>query len=333
MLSDLDHFYFRDLHPGISIGTASDRYAGWLGQIYSADRYAGRIRQRSKRVGRRQFTEEVLPVESVEEYFEHFQVLELDFTFYGPLLDGEGEETPTYHVLKEYRRHLKPGDRLILKVPQMISARKRLRGDAFVENDLFLDSGAFTRQFYKPAADLLGETIEGLILEQEYQRTEDRLPLNEFAGRLAAFFSTIPEDDRYHLELRTEGFLRPAVFEVLERHGVGQVLSHWTWLPTLSRQFAMSGERILNREKRLLIRLMTPKGMRYEAAYAKAHPFSRLVEGMTGPAMVRETISLMQSAGRQGGKATVIVNNRAGGNAPLIAKEIAERFLGKASEP
>jgi hypothetical protein len=72
--------------------------------------------------------------------------------------------------------------------------------------------------------------------------------------------------------------------------------------------------------------------MRYEAAYAKAHPFSRLVEGMTDPAMVRETVSLMRSAGRQGGKATVIVNNRAGGNAPLIAREIAERFLGKASE-
>ena len=332
MPPDLEHFNFRDLHPAVAIGTASDRYAGWIGQIYSADRYTGQILQRSKRVGRKQFTEEVLPVESVEEYFDHFQVLELDFTFYGPLLDREGNENPNYHVLKKYGRHLKPGDRLILKVPQMVFARKRIRGEAFVENDLFLDAEAFTRQFYEPATTLLGEGIDGLIFEQEYQRTGDRLPLNEFAGLLGTFFSRIPEDDRYHVEIRTEGFLRPAVFDALERHGVGQVLSHWTWLPALSRQFALSGGRILNRGRRLLIRLMTPRGMRYEDAYAKAHPFSRQVEGMTDPAMVRETVSLMRLAGSQGGKATVIVNNRAGGNAPLIAREIAAQFLEQASE-
>jgi uncharacterized protein YecE (DUF72 family) len=28
------------------------------------------------------FIEEVLPVDSVQEYFEHFPVLEIDFTFY-----------------------------------------------------------------------------------------------------------------------------------------------------------------------------------------------------------------------------------------------------------
>lgn len=330
MPPDLDHFYFRDLHPDAAIGTASDRYAGWIGQIYSAGRYAGRIAQRAKRVGDKQFTEEVLPVESVEEYFRHFEVLELDFTFYGPLLDQDGNETANCHVLGNYGRHLKPRDRLILKVPQMIFARKRLRGKAFAENEFFLDAEAFTRQFYEPAVALLGGAIEGMIFEQEYQRKGDRLPLDELAALLGAFFSKIPEDDRYHVEIRTEGFLRPPVWEVLERHGVGQVLSHWTWLPPLSRQFALSGGRILNRAKRLLIRLMTPRGMRYEDAYARAHPFSRRVEGMADPSMVPEAVSLMRSAGRAGGKATVIVNNRAGGNAPLIAREIAARFLGQA---
>jgi hypothetical protein len=28
-------FHFRNLHPQVFIGTASDRYAGWIGQIYS----------------------------------------------------------------------------------------------------------------------------------------------------------------------------------------------------------------------------------------------------------------------------------------------------------
>ena len=86
---DLKSFHFRGLHPHIFIGTASDRYAGWIGQIYSAEKYRGRITRRSHRVGGKVFREEVLPVDSVREYFEHFSVLELDYTFYRPLLTPE----------------------------------------------------------------------------------------------------------------------------------------------------------------------------------------------------------------------------------------------------
>ena len=83
--SQLDKFQFRNLHPQVLIGTASDRYAGWLGQIYSQDRYQGRITKRTKIIGGKSFIEEVLPVDSVAEYFEHFTVLEIDFIFYRPL--------------------------------------------------------------------------------------------------------------------------------------------------------------------------------------------------------------------------------------------------------
>ena len=83
-------FHFHRLHPLIRIGTASDRYAGWLGQIYSEERYKGRITRRHKVLRDSSLIEEVLPVDSVEEYFEHFPVLEIDFTFYRPLLDQNG---------------------------------------------------------------------------------------------------------------------------------------------------------------------------------------------------------------------------------------------------
>ncbi|HBD10051.1 MAG TPA: hypothetical protein DCZ69_17505, partial [Syntrophobacteraceae bacterium] len=73
---DLDQYAFRGLHPDVFLGAASDRYAGWLGQIYTAERYQGRITQRTKVVGDVPFTEAVLPVDSVAEYFEHFPVLE-----------------------------------------------------------------------------------------------------------------------------------------------------------------------------------------------------------------------------------------------------------------
>lgn len=327
MQEKLDQFLFQDLHPDLFLGTASDRYAGWIGQIYSETPYASRIRRRSKRMGGRNFQEAILPVESVREYFRHFRVLELDFTFYRPLLDREGKATQNLHVLHTYGQHLEKGDRLILKVPQSVCARRLMRGRTFVENEAFLDPEAFTSRFYEPAIGQVGPWLTGLIFEQEYQRKQDRVPPARLAEELDAFFGAVPEDSRYHLEVRTEGYLDAPLFQVLEKHGVGQVLSHWTWLPPLSRQFERSGGRFLNAGGQAVVRLMTPRGMRYEEAYARAHPFSKPVDGMTDPRMLDETVDLVEAALQEGIQINVIVNNRAGGNAPLIARQIARQFL------
>ena len=58
----------------------------WVGQIYSEGRYGKGITRRSHKVGDKTFNEETLPVESATEYFEHFPVLEIDYTFYRLLL-------------------------------------------------------------------------------------------------------------------------------------------------------------------------------------------------------------------------------------------------------
>ena len=324
---DLKNFYFRGLHPHVFLGTASDRYAGWLGQIYSEERYTNRISRRKKTVGGKSFVEEVLPVESVEEYFQHFHVLELDFTFYRLLLEEDGTPTPNYHVLQRYRQHLKEGDNLILKVPQAICAQKVWRRGKFVENNTYLNGEIFIRQFYDPAVTILGPFLTGLIFEQEYQRKKDRTSPQELATALDQFFEEIPTENRYHLELRTEAYLAPQVFKVMEKHGVGQVLSHWTWLPSLSKQFAQSGRRFFNSGGQNIIRLMTPSGARYEEAYAQAHPFNTLVQSMLNPSMVEETADLMWEAIDNNIRINIIVNNRAGGNAPLVGRQVAMRFL------
>ena len=228
---NLETFHFRGLHPLVSMGTASDRYAGWMGQIYTPERYAaGQITRRSHTVGGKAFVEAVLPVASVEEYFDHFRVLELDFTFYRFLLEEDGRPSSNYRVLRTYREHLKEGDSLILKVPQVIFAQKLLRGGAFIANEGYLNPEMFRRRFFEPAQEILGPMLRGLIFEQEYQRQKERIAPEEMARALDAFFGAIPPDRRYHAELRTESYLCEPVFEVLARHGVGQVLSHWTWL-------------------------------------------------------------------------------------------------------
>lgn len=76
-----------------------------------------------------------------------------------------------------------------------------------------------------------------------------------------------------------------------------------------------------------MIRLMTPLRMRYEEAYQKAYPFNTLINGMQNPQMVHETVDVMLSAISQRVRANVIINNRAGGNAPIIAQQVSLEFL------
>jgi len=322
----IEAFRFRDLHPGLLLGTASDRYAGWIGQIYTRERWVKGNTRRTKTVGGKTFVEEVLPVASVQEYFEHFGALELDFTFYTPLRDNKGEPTRVFHLLHTYAQHLGEGDRLVLKAPQTIFARHLYRQGAYLDNRDYLNPEVFRRQFYDPALEVLAPWLHAIVFEQEYQKKGSRGSPKETATALEAFFNAIPPDARYHLELRTEALIAGPVLEVMESYGVGQVLSHWTWLPTLSRQFSLAGSRFLN-QGTTIIRLMTPRGMRYEDAYARAHPFNALVPGMQTPGMVEDTLSIIAAATKAGSRATVIVNNRAGGNAPLLAQEIARGFL------
>jgi len=323
---DFETFHFRHIHPKVFIGTASDRYAGWVGQIYSEARFGKAVSARPKTVGGKSFEERVLPVESVEEYFQHFSVLELDFTFYSLLFNKESRPTQNYHVLRTYGKYLSKHDYLILKVPQVIFAQKLWRGGKFTENPDYLNPEIFTRQFYEPAVDLLGSAINGFIFEQEYQQKKDRATSSGYAAALEGFLDSIPRDDRYHMETRTESYLREPYFRVLEKYGVGQVLSHWTWLPPLKRQFALSRQRFLNGGNQSILRLMTPIGVRYEDAYVRAHPFDHLIDGMMSPGMIPETVETMRAGIDQQVHMNVIINNRAGGNAPLIAQKIAERF-------
>jgi len=71
---------------------------------------------------------------------------------------------------------------------------------------------------------------------------------------------------------------------------------------------------------------MSPLRVGYEDSYAKAFPFDKMIDGMMNPAMVEDTVRLIRDTIELGIKVVVIINNRAGGNAPLIAQEIAERL-------
>ena len=50
---------------------------------------------------------------------------------------------------------------------------------------------------------------------------------------------------------------------------------------------------------------------------------------MLQPEMILETVEIVKTAIEKGVLLNLIINNRAGGNAPMIAQEIAEKFVGK----
>ncbi len=62
--------------------------------------------------------------------------------------------------------------------------------------------------------------------------------------------------------------------------------------------------------------------MRYEEAYARAHPFDRLIEDMVQPSLFHDTAEIVARGIERNQTVCVIVNNRAGGNAPLLARQL-----------
>ncbi len=325
-----DAYDLRALHPHVHFGTASDRYGGWIGQIYPAGAYA--VDTRTRRLGGQAFQEEKLPIASVRDYFRHFGVLEIDFTFYRPLLDPDGAPARSSYVpLEQYADYAPDGAAFLLKAPQAYFARTLRRGGTFVQNPDFLDAEGFTRRFYEPARALLGDRLAGFIFQQEYQRVSDGPSPEENVAALDEFFRQIPADVQAHVELRSAHLLTPAYFDLLAERGLGYVFSHWTWLPPLREQWQRCGGRFTAADGSAVARLLTPRDVKYAEAYARAHPFDRAVPALSETHQARDMVldatALAFQAAEQNALLNLVCNNRAWGNAPELARTIAHRIL------
>ncbi|NNF04214.1 MAG: DUF72 domain-containing protein [Rhodothermales bacterium] len=333
----IDRYDFRHVHPNIEFGTASDRYAGWIGQIYS-DRWNERISSRKRTLGGRKYEERQVPVESVVEYFEHFRVLELDFTFYRVLVEPGGDAGGNFFALQKYADEAPDNARFLLKAPQQVTARKLFRSSngkpSWQDNADYLNREMYLKGFLHPAQELLGDRLQGVIFEQEYQRRNESPGEEEFVGGLSEFFAdvdaAVPVDEvPTHLEIRSPHLLTKSYFDWLEDAGLGHVFSHWTWLPPIREQWDMCGGRLTSSDRHVVARLLTPLRKKYADAYALAHPFDSAVEEIfdtqQAKEMVLDTTALTIQALKHDFAATVILNNRAWGNAPAMGQVIARR--------
>ena len=101
-------------------------------------------------------------------------------------------------------------------------------------------------------------------------------------------------------------------------------------------QFQKGNAQFQSKARQVVVRLITPRGMRYADSYQQAQPFRQLVPGMLDETMLAHTTELVRAALDQAYTLALIINNRAGGNAPLIAEALAKRIkaiLGDAPAP
>jgi len=332
--AEADRYDLRRIHPRLSFGTASDRYAAWIDQIYPRDVWAGEVTTRAKRVAGAAAEERLLPVASAEDYFLKLGTLELDFTYYAPLLGPTGKPGPGLFTLERYADHAPPGAGFVVKAPQAFLARRVRRSAGgrveYVDNPEFLDARAFTSRFLEPLQQRLGAKLAAVVLEQPYERARDSPPPDAYVAEWETFVRDLPEAS-LHVEVRSPHHLSPRFLEWLANRELGFSFSHWQWLPTLKDQWTMVGERFTSATGTAVFRLMQPREMTYDESWRLAYPFEApnpaLSETPAARRMVDEAVALMYRAVDAGVTLHVVGNNRAWGNAPDLLRTLAHRFL------
>ena len=333
--AEADRFDVRRIHPAVRFGSASDRYAAWIDQIYPRDVWAGEVTSRKKAVGGQSYEERLLPTASVEDYFLHFGVLEIDFTYYRPLLEATGKPSPGLFTLQHYADASPANARYVLKAPQQVLSRRlRRKVDgrwAYVDNPDYLDADLFTNRFLIPAQKTLGVKLAGIILEQPYERASESPPPDAFVAEWDRFIGEVPNDAAYHLEVRSSHLLSPVYLEWLANRELGFCFSHWQWLPPIIDQWMLVGEQFTSASGEAVLRLIQPRDMAFDASWKLAYPFEGPAPGLSdtrdAARMVDETTALIYKAVEAGVTLNVIGNNRAWGNTPDLARTIAHRFL------
>jgi len=276
----------------ILIGTSSWKYEGWIGQVYSRDRYLSRGR----------FSETRFKAECLAEYAQTFPIVCGDFSFY---------QFPSAEFWRRLFHSAPPSLRYAFKVPEEVTVKmypvhSRYGDRAGGLNEQFLNAELFRALFL----DLLEPYREQVaVLIFEFGRTHQ--PLTEFLPELDAFFARLPAGYRYAVEIRNQEFLVPEYFSCLRRHGVAHVFNAWTRMPEISEQIQLPD---VYTADFTVTRALLRKGRPYEQAVSQFTPYREIRDPNPG---TRQALrDLIERARRLPQPAYIFVNNRLEGNAP-----------------
>ncbi len=288
----------------VFFGTSSWKYEGWLGEIYSKERYVERGR----------FSQKKFEAECLREYAETFSVVGGDFSFYQ-------FPSPSYwqKLFDETPATLRFG----LKVPEEITVPRwpghaRYGTRAGTANKGFLDHELFHEQFTWPL-ERYRDRVAVMIFEfGTFAKSTFASPA-DFLARLDPFLGSVSRHFRYSVEIRNSEYLGPDYFSLLHAHNTAHVFNAWTRMPELLDQIALPDAFTADFT---VVRALLKKGRAYEQAVKAFEPYKQVQEPNAG---AREALrQIADRAWKTRQPAYVFVNNRLEGNAPGTIEAVAD---------
>jgi uncharacterized protein YecE (DUF72 family) len=280
----------------ILIGTSSWKYEGWLGSIFTEDRY----------VTRGKFSRKKFEENCIAEYGEVFPIVCGDFAFY---------QFPSLSFWQKLFTTAPPNLRWAFKVPEEITVKQwpghaRYGARAGLENENFLNAELFRHAFLDALAPY-HDRVSVLIFEFGTMSKKAMPSLEAFLLRINRFLSELPEGWRYSIEIRNPEYLEADYFSCLRRYNVAHVLNAWTRMPEIGVQMQMPD---IFTADFTVARALLRYGRTYEAAVKSFEPYRAVQDPNPG---TREALKeLLARAKRIKQPAFVFINNRLEGNAP-----------------
>jgi uncharacterized protein YecE (DUF72 family) len=289
---------------GIFIGTSSWKYEGWIGQIYTREKYLSRGR----------FSQKRFEAECLDEYAATFPIVCGDFSFY---------QFPSDAYWHRLFGSAPAQLRYAFKVPEEITVKKfpsheRYGPRAGTTNEAFLNAAIFGDSFLRPLEPYRNR-IQTLIFEFGTLPKSAIEESPRFLDQLDAFLGGLPADYRYSVEIRNPELLSEPYFACLQSHGVAHVFNAWTRMPELSIQMALRDAFTTNFT---VTRALLRRGRPYEEAVSRFQPYLH-VQDPNPPARqaIRQLIARARIAREF---AYIFVNNRLEGNAPETIAAVIE---------
>jgi uncharacterized protein YecE (DUF72 family) len=285
--------------PSVRFGTSTWNYPGWRGLVYQQD-----------------YGPKGAAAKMLREYasFPLFRTVGIDSSFYGP---------PTEAVLQSYAEHLPPGFPCVSKVWSQLTVHTFTKAQdperAGKVNPDFLNPDLFVEEVYEPYQRHFSQNTGPFVFEFQTIAKSSRIGPERFATRLDEFFSALPRDAQFAVEVRNEEFLTPMYFAVLREHGVAHVFNSWTRMPPIGHQLDLPGSIT---GSFIVARALLRPGRTYNEAVDAFSPYDRIRE--PNPKLRRDLARLVETAVRTRIPAYLLVNNRAEGSAPLTIAAVAE---------
>jgi uncharacterized protein YecE (DUF72 family) len=291
---------------GVYVGTSSWKYEGWLGQLYTPERYFWRGRVAASRFQR----------ECLAEYAGVFKTVCVDAAYY---------DFPRAESLRRLADAVPEDFRFGFKVTDAITIKKFPNLERFGEragkpNPDFLNAELFASAFLGPC-ETIRPKVGVLIFEFSRFWPSDYGSGREFVADLDAFLARLPSGWPYAVELRNRHWLQPEYFACLARHRVAHVFNSWEAMPPVHEQMALPGSR--THPELVVARFLLRPGRRYEEAVKLFEPYASVKDPnpearAAGAALISEGLraNADADAGRGPRRRTFLfVNNRMEGNA------------------